>query len=112
MNSTPQFPADPKAEDALDRLLREYFQEQMPRHFPPLPVTETAPASRMPPSSPLSRSRWVMAVCVALVLLAFGWLLKTQSGGIAPVVPSVNINDNTANRTNPMPPRGPANLPK
>jgi hypothetical protein len=112
MNSTPLPPVDPQAEDALDRLLREYFQEQMPRHFPPLPLTETAPASRMQPSSPLSRSRWVMAVCVALVLLAFGWLLKTQSSGIMPVAPGVNINDNTANGTNPMPPKGPAMLPK
>jgi hypothetical protein len=112
MNPTPLPPVDPQADDALDRLLREYFQQQMPRHFPPLPVNETVAASRMQPPSPLSRSRWVMAVCVALVLLAFGWLLRNQTSNLLPVAPSIHLNDNTATGTDPMPPKAPAKLPK
>lgn len=104
MNQSPLTTNDSQADDALDRLLREYFQTQMPRQFPPLPLGVAEPAARMQPTSPMSRSRWVLAVCVALVLLGFGWLLKTQSSNVSSNLPGINLND-TANKTNPMPPK-------
>jgi hypothetical protein len=67
---------EPRAEDALDRLLRDYFATKLPREFPPLPLdlAPTAPARRR--SSSLSRGRVVLAACVVAVLLGFGYLLS------------------------------------
>ena len=106
MNQSPLLPFEPRADDDLDRLLREYFQTQVPRQFPPLPINlaEASSAARLPSTTPLSRSRWVLAVCVALVLLGFGWLLKTQSNAVSSLAPEIGAHD-AATQTNPMPPK-------
>ncbi len=104
MKRTSRSPVESQADDALDRLLREYFQTQLPRSFPPLPLPEANAAPRARRTrSPLSRSRWIVAVCVALVLLAFGWLLKTESNSATTSLPPITSNDNTATGGNPMP---------
>src|SRR5262245_35019364 len=107
MNQSSPNPAEAQPEDGLDRLLREYFQTQVPREFPPLPVDRAQPASvalfKQPSSS--SRSRWVLAVCVALVLLGFG-LLRSHSNGKIPSPAGIGADD-TANGKDPMSPKVP-----
>ncbi len=104
MNQSPLSSIEPRADDELDRLLREYFQTQVPRQFPPLPIdlAEASPAIRVQSTTPLARSRWVLAVCVALVLLGFGWLLKTQSNALSSLAPEIGAHD-VATQTDPMP---------
>lgn len=85
MTASPQ--PVPRAEDELDRLLRDYFATKLPREFPPLPLDHAAPiqpARRS--SSPLSRGRVVLAACVVAVLLGFGYLLSLATpAGQSPV---------------------------
>jgi hypothetical protein len=106
MNQSSPTNVDPQADDGLDRLLREYFKTQVPRQFPPLPmgVVEPVPMARIQQPSPLSRGRWVLAVCVAVVLIGFGLLLQTQSNGSMSAGPGFSPNG-TAGGTNPMPPK-------
>lgn len=85
MTASPQTP-EPRAEDDLDRLLRDYFATKLPREFPPLPLDAAPimPARRV--SSPLSRGRVVLAACVVAVLLGFGYLLSLATpAGQSPV---------------------------
>ena len=86
MTASPQSP-EPRAEDDLDRLLRDYYATKLPREFPPLPLddaTAILPSRRAP--STLSRGRVVLAACVVAVLLGFGYLLSLATpAGQSPV---------------------------
>ncbi|MFL5339723.1 MAG: hypothetical protein ACJ8F7_06100 [Gemmataceae bacterium] len=66
----------PPTDDQMGRLLRDYYRSRIPV-FPPaaVVVAEPAPTLSAPQRSRLVRSRWVMAVCLALVLGALGWLM-------------------------------------
>jgi len=84
-----------RADDGLDRLLREYFGTKIPQSFPPLPLDAVQPASpRMQPRSPLSRSRLILAACVTAVALAFGYLLSTTPVG--QTQRPIGLNDGSA----------------
>ena len=104
MNHSTLPSADPHADDAVDRLLREYYQSKIPREFPALPLDAVQPSSSplLRPTSPLSRGRWILAVCVALLLVAFGMLVNSRAPG--PHLPKpAGLENSTTNNTNPMP---------
>jgi hypothetical protein len=110
MNQSSANPTQTPVDDGLDRLLREYFQRQLPRQFPPLPIDaeNVAPAALIhQPSSMMSRSRWVLATCVALVLLGLGLLLSHSNGRIS-TTQDIAV-DPVAKGTNPMPSKNPGN---
>lgn len=89
---------DPRAEDDLDRLLRDYFATKLPREFPPLPFNSAVIVPSRRRSSSLSRGRVVLAACVVAVLLGFGYLLSlTTPPGQAPV----GLNDSKATNVKP-----------
>jgi hypothetical protein len=96
MNISNQAAQEPQADDGLDRLLREYFGTKIPKTFPPLPLDAVHPAApHMPPRSPLTRGRLILAVCVAAVLLGFGYLLSTSPVGSSQK--PVGLNGSSAN---------------
>ena len=89
------------AEDDLDRLLRDYYRARMPRHFPPLPLADRALVGTNLPRSSRARGRWVLAVCVALVLFCLGLMLNSRSPGTRSNFPS-GFSGSEAKSGNPM----------
>src|SRR5262245_23176796 len=98
MTTSPQS-SEPHAEDDLDRFLRDYFATKLPREFPPLPLDASESIlPRRRPASPLSRGRLILAACVVVVLLGFGWLLRlTPPSGQSPA----SLSDSEAKNTPP-----------
>jgi hypothetical protein len=95
MTISSQSAPEPKSNDGLDRLLREYFGSKIPQSFPPLSLDSAQPATpRMQRRSPMTRSRLTLAACVAAIAIAFGYLLSS-----APVGQSqkpIGLNDSSA----------------
>src|SRR5262249_33625987 len=106
MNHSLPTPAEPPADDGVDRLLRDYFQSQIPRQFPPVPVDAAGPM-QLSRTSPLTRGRWVLAVCAAVVLLCFGLLLRSQTGGNPGGLVSQGLHGTADKHIDPMPKRAP-----
>jgi hypothetical protein len=87
MSTEPLSPTD----DKMGRLLRDYFESRMPA-FPPSAVVVAEPAriQTSPHRSLLARGRWVMAVAVALVACALGFLAAQNPPGR--LAPSADLN--------------------
>jgi hypothetical protein len=68
MSANPLPPADSPAERRADREFRAFFRTQLPDPFPPFVPPAAAEPVRARRRTLLTRSRLVLAVCVALVL--------------------------------------------
>jgi hypothetical protein len=73
----------------LELDLREYFRSRLPAAFPPLLLSTLEPAPRAR-RSVLARGRLVLAVCVSLLVLMFGYLLAHNSDSQPRPAPGFN----------------------
>ena len=84
--------------DGLDRLLGDYFKDQLPKRWPAPPRTGSIrPANRRaePVTDTLSPSRWALAASVVL-LLGGCWCVSHQSADGQPRTNS-SLENSTAN---------------
>jgi len=87
------------SDDPMGSLLRGYFRSRLPV-FPPAAVVvgeHSAIAASSRPSL-LARSRWAMAVCVALVAFVLGFL--ASQGQPQHLAPQSDFGGAKANKTN------------
>jgi hypothetical protein len=71
MSTTP-LPSDPLTDQQVERMLHGYFRSRMPAEFVSPVAAPTLTVG--PQKSLLARSRWVLAICVAVVVCALGFL--------------------------------------